>query len=102
MAISDQSNGTHAVSFMVQKKRYRYGGFASVDDAELFEKQARNDLKKGKEVTPPNFSKIAKKAIQDMTVGFCTLRLREMPTQRLTASWRLCQRCSSTLTKVYG
>ena len=41
-------------------------GFASVDDAELFEKQARNDLKKGKEVTPPNFSKIAKKAIQDI------------------------------------
>jgi len=70
MAISHQSNGTHAVSFMVQKKRHRYGGFASVDDAELFELQARNDLKKGKEVTPPSFSKIAKKAIQDMTVGF--------------------------------
>ena len=70
MSISNQSNGTHAVSFMVQNKRYRYSGFASVDDAELFEKQARNDVKKGKEVTPPNFSKIAKKAIQDMTVGF--------------------------------
>jgi len=63
-----QTNGTHAVAFMYQKERFRYGGFPSEDEAEVWEKQAKIDLKKGKPITPPSFSKEVKKAMQSMTL----------------------------------
>ena len=69
MAISTQKGGLFTATFMTNGERFRAGGFTTDSDAQIWELQARSDLKNGKAVTYPNTSNNAQ-SMQDMTLAY--------------------------------
>ena len=69
MAISTQKGGLFTATFMIKSERFRAGGFDSEAEAQIWELQARSNLKKGKQVTYPNTASNAT-TMQDMSLSY--------------------------------
>lgn len=69
MAITTQQSGLFAATFMSNGERFRAAGFTAEADAQIWELQARSDLKKGKPVDYPTHSANTKNSIKDLSLS---------------------------------
>jgi integrase len=69
MTISTQKNGLFTSAFSVNRERFRAGGFNSDSEAQIWELQARSDLKNGKKITYPQVASNAT-TMQDMSLSY--------------------------------
>ena len=77
MTISQQKGGLFTATFMIKSERFRAGGFTSDSDAQIWELQARSDLKNGKQVTYPSTASNAT-TMQDMSLSYWLERTYRM------------------------